>query len=113
MHNLFLGTAKTFMRLLLKHKDKRTREDLLNDDKMTIIDQRVQTGTDGRVGGREHEVKHGYFDCGRMAALDAGILCVLSSWTYPCAIPGSLGALCEGVQTPVSSMHTSGGAGYG
>ena len=88
MHNLFLGTAKTFMRLLLK--DKGTRKDLLNDDKIAIIDQ---TGTDGRVGGREHEVKHGYFDCSRMAALDAGILCVLSSWTYPCAIPGRLGAL--------------------
>ena len=41
MHNLFLGTAKTFMRLLLQHKDKRTREDLLNDDKMAIIDQRL------------------------------------------------------------------------
>ena len=41
MHNLFLGTAKTFMRLLLQHKDKRTRTDLLNDDKMAIIDQRL------------------------------------------------------------------------
>ena len=39
MHNLFLGTAKTFMRLLLK--DKGTREELLNDDKMAIIDQRL------------------------------------------------------------------------
>ena len=29
------------MRLLLQHKDKRTREDLLNDDKMAIIDQRL------------------------------------------------------------------------
>ena len=41
MHNLFLGTAKTFMRLLLQHKDKRTKTDLLNDDKMAIIDQRL------------------------------------------------------------------------
>ena len=39
MHNLFLGTAKTFMRLLLKDKD--TRTELLNDDKMTIINQRL------------------------------------------------------------------------
>ena len=39
MHNLFLGTAKMFMRLLLK--DKGTREELLNDDKMAIIDQRL------------------------------------------------------------------------
>ena len=39
MHNLFLGTAKTFMRLLLK--DKGTRKELLNDDKMAIIDQRL------------------------------------------------------------------------
>ena len=39
MHNLFLGTAKTFMRLLLKDKD--TRTELLNDDEMTIIDQRL------------------------------------------------------------------------
>ena len=39
MHNLFLGTAKTFMRLLLK--DKGTRKALLNDDKMAIIDQRL------------------------------------------------------------------------
>ena len=41
MQCLFLETAKTFMRLLLKHKDKGTRTQLLNDDKMTIIDQRL------------------------------------------------------------------------
>ena len=41
MHNLFPGTAKTFMRLLLKHKEKGTRTELLKDDKMTIIDQRL------------------------------------------------------------------------
>ena len=39
MHNLFLGTAKTFMRLLLK--DKGMRKELLNDDKLAIIDQRL------------------------------------------------------------------------
>ena len=39
MHNLFLGTAKTFMRLLLKNKD--TKKELLTDDKMATIDQRL------------------------------------------------------------------------
>ena len=97
------------MRLLLQHKDKRTREDLLNDDKMAIIDQRLSEFKQGLTDEwvvENMKSNMGYFDCGRMAALDAGILCVLSSWTYPCAIPASLGALCEGVQTPVSSMHT-------
>ena len=39
MHNLFLGTAKTFMRLLLKNKD--TKKELLTDDKMATIDKRL------------------------------------------------------------------------
>ena len=103
MHNLFLGTAKTFMRLLLQHKDKRTREDLLNDDKMAIIDQRLSEFKQGLTD--EWVVENMKSNMGTFTAT-AGILCVLSSWTYPCAIPASLGALCEGVQTPVSSMHT-------
>ena len=73
MHNLYLGTAKTFMKLLRDHN-------LLTNKNMMKIDGAiagVQTGTDRSVGHREHEVKLGYFDCGRMAALDARILWVL------------------------------------
>ena len=39
MHNFFLGTAKRFMRLLLKDKGK--KKELLYHDKMAIIDQRL------------------------------------------------------------------------
>ena len=109
MHNLFLRNCKDVHEITVAAQGQAHEEDLLNDDKMAIIDQRLSEFKQGLTDEwvvEEHEVKHGYFDCGRMAALDAGILCVLSSWTYPCAIPASLGALCEGVQTPVSSMHT-------
>ena len=40
MHNLFLGTAKTFMKLL-------SDRNLLTDKDMAKIDEGVQTGTDG------------------------------------------------------------------
>ena len=92
------------MRLLLQHKDKRTREDLLNDDKMAIIDQRLSEFKQGLTD--EWVVENMKSNMGTLTAAEWRHWTLVSSWTYPCAIPASLGALCEGVQTPVSSMHT-------
>ena len=97
------------MRLLLQHKDKRTREDLLNDDKMAIIDQRLSEFKQGLTD--EWVVENMKSNMGTLTAAEWRHWTLVSSayclhGLIPCAIPASLGALCEGVQTPVSSMHT-------
>ena len=108
MHNLFLGTAKTFMRLLLKDKD--TRKELLNDDKMAIIDQRLAEFKQGLTD--EWVVENMKSNMGTLTAAEwRHWTLVFSSYCLHGLIPPQYLAVCEGVQTPVSSMHTGEGAG--
>ena len=84
------------------------REDLLNDDKMAIIDQRLAEFKQGLTD--EWVVENMKSNMGTLTAQNGGI----GRW-YPLRTvfmdlslrnTCKFGSTCEGVQTPVSSMQT-------